>query len=168
MTIDRRRGERRDKTNSAWQPMVDHINATWKARKGWAKQDGPEFNYPFMGRDFKLLKHWARAYMETGIMSLWDAYLDTADDWTKEHGFSIQNFERQLPRLVDDYAWKTRREAYDAKFPSKIPPKVIELFPSIGRTVPPPRKVSHNERWALKNPGDPRAKKYLPRAKNSS
>lgn len=155
-----RKGERRAKTNPFWQPMIDHINDTWKKKKGWDLYTEPEYNYPFAGRDMKTLRHWANMYMETGIMALWDAYLETADEWTVKHGYSIDNFSRQLPRLVDDYGWKKRRELYDARFPAKTPPEIIDLFSGLN-VVEAPRRESQNEKWAAANPEDPRAKKYL-------
>lgn len=161
--VDRRQGERRSsKRNPYWQQMVDHINDTWKAKKGNAHTSEPEYNYPFTGRDFKALKHWSGMYLETGIMALWDEYLERADEWTLKAGLSIQEFERQLPRLVDDYKWKTRREKYQIKFPDDIPHEIDELFAVIPlKVIKPAIMPSHNQKWALANPTDPRAKKYL-------
>lgn len=158
----RKRQRRYDRRNPYWQPLIAHINETWKAKKGNAAFNEPEYNYPFTGRDFKILKHWASLYLETGLMALWDSFLERSDDFTIRTGYSIQEFQRQLPRLVDDYAWKKRREFYDAKFPADIPHEIDELFETKpAQVITPPKKLSHNQKWALAHPDDPRAKKYL-------
>jgi len=111
----------RGKPIQGWQIVVDHINDTWKKRKR------SEYGYPFVGRDLKDLRHFCLVYHQWGIMALWDCYLAGADDWTVKHGFSLAEFYRQLPRLVDQ-PWKQRAAMYEPLFPANPPPPVTEFI----------------------------------------
>ena len=44
-------------------------------------------------------------------MALWDCYINSSDDFAIKQGFSIPEFVRQIPRLVDGN-WKESSRQY--------------------------------------------------------
>lgn len=104
-----------------WQELIDHINETWRIKK---KSD---HGYPFTGKDFKDLGHYARFYQVWGMMSLWDLYLETADDYTLKRGLDIYTFTRQLPRLLD-MGWKPMANRYADAIQPDLPPEFADLL----------------------------------------
>lgn len=104
-----------------WKELVEHVNETWKQKRQ------VDYGYPFTGKDFKDLGHCARLYMVWGVMSLWDLYLEQADDYVKKRGFDIYTFTRQLPRLLDQN-WKPLARQYEEVLLPDIPPEVVALL----------------------------------------
>lgn len=114
--MDKRKNERRANERRAapgWQAMIDHIDTTWRSTRV-----DPEYGYPFTGKDMADLRHLVRTFETYGIMSLWDIYLATADDYVKKHAYSIYNFTRAMPKLMEK-VWKPGREAYRLKHEPK-------------------------------------------------
>jgi integrase len=106
-----------------WVDLIRHISDSW-ARK----MNKPHIQeYPFVGKDFADLAHFARIYQPCGLMALWDAYLERATDWNRKDGYTVFTFTRSLPRLVDsDY--KISAEIYRKKICPPELPAVAELF----------------------------------------
>lgn len=103
-----------------WQTVVDHVNSTWKAKKRVT------YTYPFTGKDWVDLRHFIRFYEPWGMMALWDLYLEQADDWTMNHGLSIYNFTRQLPRLLDQ-SWKGSAATYQRRMLPPLRGEIVAL-----------------------------------------
>lgn len=123
-----------------WQIVIDHINERWKKKKN------SEYPYPFQGRDFRNVRHFCGIYGQWGIMALWDFYLASADDWTLKHGLSIDQFLRQLPRLVD-MPWKSASEKYKKFFPDNVPKSIDQFVKGPNFKMPEPQFKSRKE-WA--------------------
>lgn len=115
-----------------WQPMIDHINGTWKAATK------KEFNYPFTSKDFADLKYHARNFGEWGVMALWDVYVNNADEYVQKKQFDIFTFTRSLPRLLDDGLFKMISRQYEAKLCGPLPaPLQIALKTAVANKLPP-------------------------------
>jgi len=104
-----------------WQELVDHVNETWKVKRR------VDYGYPFTGKDFKDLAHYARVYMIWGMMALWDMYLEQADEYTLKRGLDVYTFTRQLPRLLDQN-WKNLARQYEDALLPDIAPEVLTLI----------------------------------------
>ena len=74
----------------------------------------------------KDLAHFARIYQPWGLMSLWNIYLERGDEWTIKMGYSIPNFIRQLPRLVD-LNWKGMAATYERQMVKPVPKELSQL-----------------------------------------
>lgn len=92
-----------------WVKMIDHINEGWK--KAW--NPPKEHSYPFLPKDFKDLKHFAKFYHPWGVMALWDIYIDTANDFLRKNGLTIYHFTTNLPRLLDNRSFKSIAAGYE-------------------------------------------------------
>ena len=90
--------------------LIDHIDKSWKIKKR------AEFGYPFMGKDFRDLKGLGRVYSVWGVMALWDVFLSLENDFNRNTGYSVWQFQRQLPFLVDDPFWRAKRDKYREQF----------------------------------------------------
>lgn len=98
----------KEKPSPYFQHMIEHINFTWKKKKG--------FGYPFRGRDFKELKTMTRNFPEWQMMALWDVYIkQDRNEWIEENGYSLSGFYACLPWLVDDANWKMHAKEYEEK-----------------------------------------------------
>jgi len=86
-----------------------------------------DYGYPFTGKDFKDLAHYARVYMIWGMMALWDMYLEQADEYTLKRGLDVYTFTRQLPRLLDQN-WKNLARQYEDALLPDIAPEVLTLI----------------------------------------
>jgi len=78
--------KRRKSTKSKilfWQEVVNHVNDTWKKKKGVS------YNYPWRGKDIADLAHQTRNYQPWGIMALWDMFLERADEYVVKQGYSL-------------------------------------------------------------------------------
>lgn len=91
-----------------WKAMICHISEKWK------KQKKCEFGYPFTGKDFKDLKALASIYGVSGVQALWDTYLELKNDFNAKTGYSIYHFQRELPWLLDDPFWRSKRDRYES------------------------------------------------------
>lgn len=110
------------KTSPYFKAMVNHIDQAWrKARKS-------DTGYPFHGRDFKDLAHFVSYYQESGLMALYDMFLESQSDWVKRTGHSLQAFFKCLPGLLDKGGWKARAEKYEKGMLPPVEPEVLELF----------------------------------------
>src|SRR5438477_12504799 len=87
--------------------MIGHIIETWAKRK-----EGLE--YPFRPSEMRQLKNLKRNFPEWQIMSLWDEYIKSEDDWIKKTGYSINGFLACIVWLVDIPGWKARAKQYEA------------------------------------------------------
>ena len=87
-----------------WKELIQHINDSWGRRKRGAK-------YLWSGKDFAALKRVLVAYQAFDVMALWDCYINSSDDFAIKQGFSIPEFVRQIPRLVDGN-WKESSRQY--------------------------------------------------------
>lgn len=105
-----------------WKQMIDHIDSTWKKKKG------SELGYPFTGKDLKDLKSFTRTFQEWGIMALWDVYLNRENEFNRKTGYSLFQFLRQLPSLVDDRGWKAHAKVYEKQLGATLPEKLLTLF----------------------------------------
>lgn len=103
-----------------FQTLVDHINDTWKAKKG--------FGYPFQGKEFRGLKSAARNFKEWGLMAMWDAFLKSDSEWIKTTGYSISAFLGSLVWLVDDKEWKHKAKEYEKKMVPEYPKDILSLL----------------------------------------
>ena len=97
---------------SEWKHLIAHISDQWKKKKS------SEYPYPFVGRDFRDIKGLQRVYGVFGVMALWDVFLSLENDFNKRSGYSLWQFQRQLPFLVDDRLWRAKRDKYEEKFNS--------------------------------------------------
>ena len=104
-----------------WVELIRHLDDTWRKKK---RQD---FSYPFMGKDFADLKHFARIFRPWGLMALWDDYLDQDNEFNRRTGFSVFQFTRQLPFLVDGPLWKARAEMYRKGLMGDLNPEIKVL-----------------------------------------
>lgn len=89
-----------------WQQMIDHISGEWSK-----KRNAPA--YPWSGREFRALRGLSVNYRPWGIMALFDEYLRRENPYAKINGFSVQEFIRELPSLVDSPSWKVRAKEYE-------------------------------------------------------
>lgn len=103
-----------------FQTLVDHINDTWKAKKG--------FGYPFQGKDFKALKNASRNFQEWGVMALWDVFMTEDSEFVKKSGYSLGAFFVCLPSLVDDKGWKSKAQGYESRICGKFPKDVNQVI----------------------------------------
>ena len=94
---------------SNWKVLIGHISKTWQEKKHG------EFGYPFSGRDFKDLKALASIYGISGTQALWDTFLELKNDFNEKTGYSIYHFQRELPYLLDNPFWRSKRDKYEAK-----------------------------------------------------
>lgn len=108
-----------------WERLLGHISRRWRERKN------SEFAYPFTGRDYKDLRHFARVYQPWGVMALWDAFVERPDEFNKRTGWSIFQFTRQLPWLVDDPSWKSRARQYEQEFVRPLPDDLSALVDGV-------------------------------------
>lgn len=104
-----------------WVEMIAHINESWKKRKN------TDLSYPFTGRDFKDLKHFAQIFKPWGLMALWDLYIWTDNAFNEKTGYSIFQFTRQLPYLTDQQ-WKQKAQFYEHKMIGKLPDKIASIL----------------------------------------
>lgn len=105
-----------------WKELIEHIDSTWKKKKR------SEFGYPFTGKDMADLRHFSGPFKEWGIMALWDEYLERPDEFNAKTGFSVFQFTRQLPFLVDVPHWKAKAAKYEMKLNGAYPENVLSLF----------------------------------------
>lgn len=99
-----------------WQHLIDHINLRWSWKKKGAK-------YLWGGKDFGNLKRALRVYQVSDLMALFDAYITSEDEFAAKNGYSVAEFIRQIPRLVDFTDWKSKSRSYLDKL---LPPKAID------------------------------------------
>ncbi len=111
-----------------WVAMISHIDSTWRNMKK------VEFGYPFQGRDFRDLRHFAKVFKPWGVMSLWDAFLASDGEWVKRSGYSIGAFISCLPWLVDIPGWKDSAAKYEKKILGNMPPNIQEILEKIIET----------------------------------
>ncbi len=71
--------------------------------------------YPFRLAEMKQLKLAKRNYPEWQLMSLWDEFINSDDEWAQKTGFSINGFLGCLVWLVDKPGWKARAREYELK-----------------------------------------------------
>lgn len=109
-----------------WQILIDHINDTWVTKKR------VDFGYPFIGRDFRDLAGFVRNFKIWGLMSLWDNYLDSNNEWVRDKGYSINVFCSCLVWLVDIPGWKARARQYEDKIVGKMDAEVLSIIKNIG------------------------------------
>ena len=103
--------QKEKKVSQFWVPLISHINRTWRDKKG--------SDYPFVGRDFRLIKNAVSNFQEWGVMALWDEFLEKENDWIKSTGYSVYAFSCCLPWLVDAPNWKWKARDYEEKmFPA--------------------------------------------------
>jgi hypothetical protein len=95
-----------------WQSLIDHINDTWKLKKG--------FGYPFTGRDMRDLKGMERIFGIHGTMALWDVYIAIDAPFVKKGGWNIGFFCRSIPWLTDDKGWKFEALKYEEKLKTTL------------------------------------------------
>jgi hypothetical protein len=107
------------------------------------KPEKTEFSYPFHGRDFRDLKGLSRVYSIPGVMALWDEYIDQDNEFNARTGYSIYQFCRQMPFLVDSHYWKAKKIVYEKLMSrqenndlmnlvkSLIPPEMPEFQPKM-------------------------------------
>lgn len=114
--------------------MIDHINEKWKN----AFSPPKEYSYPFLPKDFKDLKHFAKHYQPWGVMALWDLYVQTANDFIKKNGFTVFHFTTNLPRLLDNWGFKAIAKGYEK---TMVEDKSPELFDNLDFGL----KDSHGE-----------------------
>lgn len=108
----------KEKTSPYFHPMIEHINFTWKRKKG--------HGYPFRGRDFKELKTMTRNFPEWQLMALFDVFMEHESEWVSESGHSINAFLACIPWLVDDATWKMRARGYEVKL-APIPKEIGDI-----------------------------------------
>jgi len=99
---------KREQKIEFWQNMIDYMNDTWKVKK-----NAPA--YPWSGREFRSLRGLARNYGVGGIMSLWEEYLRRENPYARMNGYSIPEFIRELPSLVDSPSWKVKARENEQK-----------------------------------------------------
>lgn len=110
----------KEKTSPYFHHMIEHINWTWKKKKG--------FGYPFAGRNFKELKNMTRNYPEWYLMALWDIYIETdTNEYINETGHSIPVFLNCICWLVDTPNWKMRAREYEKKI-APLPKGIEEVI----------------------------------------
>lgn len=125
MPKERRKKDRR--TSPYFRTMVDHIDSSWMKIKG--------FHYPFNGKDFSDLKHFCASFQEWGVMALWDAFVNSDNDWVKKSGFSLSAFFRCLPWLVDVPGWKEKAATYEKTILPMVSEEITDLFKDFKITV---------------------------------
>lgn len=109
------------KKDPTWHILIDHISETWKIKKR------AEVGYPFTGRDFRDLKVLGHVYTNYGVMALWDVFMGLENDFNAKTGYSLWQFQRQLPFLTDDVGWRHRRDKYRDQYGEQ---EMRELFNS--------------------------------------
>ena len=89
-----------------------------------------DLGYPFTGKDMADLRHFSGIFQEWGIMALWDEYLNLPDDkgFNKKHGWTVFQFTRQLPRIMDVKGWKDKAREYELKMAGPYPKEIVDLF----------------------------------------
>jgi hypothetical protein len=109
-----------------WVELVRHINDSWVRR-----MNKPHVTaYPFTGKDWKDLAHFARQLTPYGLMALWDVYLEKAD---RKRGYTLWGFQTCLPWLMDsDY--KVLSKIYENRMAPKLSPEIDELFKDMNLT----------------------------------
>jgi len=87
--------------------VIKHVCESWQRKKG-AK-------YPFQGgKHGKILKWLCSTYEPSGVMALWDLYLESDADFHKQVGYTIEVFGMSIPKLVDG-PWKSIKQKYVKK-----------------------------------------------------
>ena len=107
------------KTSPYFKILVEHINDKWKAKKG--------FSYPFHGKDFRYLKNYENSFQAWGLMSLFDVFMSSENDWVKKSGYSLNAFYSCLPWLVDDPGWKGRAREYENEI-APLPKEIADII----------------------------------------
>ena len=102
--------------------MIEHIDSTWKKKKR------ADFGYPFTGKDMADLRHFSASFKEWGIMALWDSYIEQDNEFNAKTGWTVFQFTRQLPFLVDVKGWKDRARKYEMDLAGPYPEEVMGLF----------------------------------------
>ena len=105
-----------------WQALIDHINDTWKQKKR------VDFNYPFVGRDFRDLRKFVKDFKVWGLMALWDAFLYSDNEWAKKTGYSINAFCACIVWLVDTPWWKDKSKRYENIISDPISNDILPLL----------------------------------------
>lgn len=99
-----------------WKNMVDHIDKSWKSKKG--------MGYPWRGMDFKELRPLANRCEAWGVMALWDLYMEGWSYWSKKTGYMIVGFMRDIGILLDNPGFKGLSKKYhDSLEPQMMSPK---------------------------------------------
>jgi len=100
--------------------LADHINKVWlriKKRK-----------YPFMSKDFGMLKILLRSFTLAETMAMFDAYAYRSPFWSRATGMLISGFFNERSILLDDPNFKQLVKKYEAELNLKTPEQVcLEL-----------------------------------------
>lgn len=117
-----------------WQQLVDHINAGWMKKKGAA--------YPWDDHEFKKLRTLASTYQASGVMALWDLYIQMGTYFGKLTGYMLDGLRKDIGVIVDQSQWKTlsqnyEKKLYDAAYgPAKDVKEFVDEFVGSAKSVP--------------------------------
>lgn len=100
-------------------PMViRHICESWERKKG--------LKYPFRGgKHGKLLKWLCNHYEHSGVMALWDLFLNSDDPFFVKGGYSIEVFVTSIPKLAD-LGYKSVKQKYEQKLGFKTAGEILK------------------------------------------
>lgn len=122
--------ERRNETATPfWTELIAHIDTTWSAFK--RKKTGNAVKLHWEGRFFKTIASLCGTYQTEGVMALWDIYLEDTTDFVRNSGYSIPVFEKVVPRLLDNPAYKSKRDGYGTKLYGGAPPDLNGILAKV-------------------------------------
>lgn len=110
-----------------WKELVDHVDKTWTLKKRGAR-------YMWAGKDFHHLRRAVRYYEPWGVMALWDLYIGSSDEFAVRQGYTVTEFVRQIPRLVDG-DWKARAQRHQDRLMPLRPQGVKQVQELVGSAL---------------------------------
>jgi hypothetical protein len=84
---------------------VNHINTAWKNKKG--------VGYPWDSHEFKKLRDMAGVYQASGVMAMFDLYVQLQTYFGKLTGYMLDGLKKDIGVIVDDPRWKLLSKKYD-------------------------------------------------------
>lgn len=116
---------------SFWKELIEHINNAWSRKKRGAK-------YLWTGKDFAALKRVVSLYQVWEVMALWDVFIASDDEFARKQGYSVPEFVRQIPRLVDANWMGAAKRYMDKLMPVNESgvAQVNALVASLGKEMP--------------------------------
>ncbi len=100
--------------------LIEHINNGWLTKK--------KRKYPFMQKDFGLLKSLTRLFTLPELRAMFDCYMCRSPFWGEKTGYLINGFFNERSILLDDPNFKKLTAKFVAEFGLKDPKQVaLEL-----------------------------------------